>query len=420
MIAIVGNILLFTLVFGMSATVDVSSIVRQFHNTNALMVGMICQFIITPILGCIIVNLLSLPIAQGLTLIIITSSPGGSYSNWWCSLFNTDLALSVTMTAVSTLLSVIFLPINLIIYTKLSYYNDENNTYILQNFNWGSLFISLSIVIGAILLGLYCSYRFHSRIFNQIANGIGNLSGLTLIVMSAVMANSGGDGNNNNDNTKIWNQHWTFYVGTIFPCFGALIIATLFSYMYGLLKPECITVGIEACYQNVGIATSLVLTMFEGDELREAMGIPFFYGIVEAVLVGIYCLIAWKTNWTKAPSDAPFWQILITSYEVLAAAANDDDINEIEINMSDSGCVDSDKSTTTPTTTMEHYDGNILTTYFAWLDPTILTPNQNHQQNLLSNENNATEQQSSQQQNRGSESEQKSSYISPTLGHGEV
>ena len=31
----------------------------------------------------------------GITLLIVASSPGGSYSNLWCSLFNADLALSV-------------------------------------------------------------------------------------------------------------------------------------------------------------------------------------------------------------------------------------------------------------------------------------------------------------------------------------
>ncbi len=73
----------------------------------------------------------------------------------------------------------------------------------------------------------------------------------------------------------------------------------------------------ECCYQNVGIATSVALTMFEGDELSEAMGVPFFYGVVEAVILGIYCIGAWKLGWTKAPKNASIWKILTTSYEVI-------------------------------------------------------------------------------------------------------
>jgi hypothetical protein len=86
------------------------------------------------------------------------------------------------------------------------------------------------------------------------------------------------------------------------------------------------TVAIECSYQNVGIATSLALTMFEGDDLNNAMGIPFFYGVCEAVIVGIFCLICWKAGWSKAPSDAPFWKVLITSYEIVAV--HGDELNE--------------------------------------------------------------------------------------------
>lgn len=59
--------------------------------------------------------------------------------------------------------------------------------------------------------------------------------------------------------------------------------------------------------------------MFEGDDLAEAMGVPLFYGIVEALLLGGYCVIAWKLDWTKAPASDPLLKVLTTSYEVLSA-----------------------------------------------------------------------------------------------------
>jgi hypothetical protein len=83
------------------------------------------------------------------------------------------------------------------------------------------------------------------------------------------------------------------------------------------------TVSIECCYQNVGIATSVALTMFEGEELAAALGVPFFYGVVEAVLLGIYCIVAWKIGWTKAPKDVSIWKALTTSYEIVNAEKKD-------------------------------------------------------------------------------------------------
>jgi predicted Na+-dependent transporter len=337
-----GNLLLFALVFGMSATVDINCLKEQLHNRNAILTGIFLQFVVLPLLGFLVVNILDLDSAIGITLLVLTSSPGGSYSNWWCSMFNADLALSVTMTAISTLLSTIFLPVNLLIYARYSYEAD-----VIMALDWTSLFVALAIVIGAIGLGLFCSAKIHSHKFNLMANHLGNWAGIALIIFSATMTNTGGE------DTKIWERDWKFYVGTTLPCLLGLIIANLVTSTIRLKKPERVTASVECCYQNVGIATSVALTMFEGDELSEAMGVPFFYGVVEAVILGIYCIGAWKLGWTKAPKNASIWKILTTSYEVIYAEVKE--LDEIEIKVSDSDDAMEDELSE---------DGNVLTTYF--------------------------------------------------------
>lgn len=79
---VVGNVLLFFLVFGMSATVEARSLVRQLKNRRAIATGIFLQFVILPLLGFAMVYTLNLPNAVGITLLVVTSSPGGSYSNW--------------------------------------------------------------------------------------------------------------------------------------------------------------------------------------------------------------------------------------------------------------------------------------------------------------------------------------------------
>ena len=78
----VGNFLLFALVFGMSATVDTACMKQQVKNRKAIMLGIFCQFVLLPFLGFIIVNMMQLDATLGITLLVVTSSPGGSYSNW--------------------------------------------------------------------------------------------------------------------------------------------------------------------------------------------------------------------------------------------------------------------------------------------------------------------------------------------------
>jgi len=266
------------------------------------------------------------------------------YIRRWCSMFNADLALSVTMTAISTLLSAIMLPLNLFIYAKYSYEDD-----IVHNLDWLSLFISLVVVIGAIAFGLFCSAKIHSHRFNVIANKLGNLAGISLVIFSATMSHTGGG------DSRIWNRDWKFYVGVAAPCFVGLTFANIFTTMFRLKKPERVTVSIECCYQNVGIATSVALTMFEGKDLSEAMGVPLFYGFVEAFILGIYCIVAWKVGWTKAPSNVLFWNVIYLSYEVLVAETTE--LQEVEVSLS--RC-DSDIESVTKcgTTLFAYYDIN--------------------------------------------------------------
>ena len=144
------------------------------------------------------------------------------------------------------------------------------------------------------------------------------------------MSNSGTD-----SGTKIWSRHWTFYISVATPAVLGLVFASILATYCNLPPPERVTVAIEACYQNVGIATSLALTMFDDpNEVSEAIGVPFFYGTVEAVLVGLYCVLCWKIGWTKAPADAPIWTVIMTSYEVLEQEIKD--LHSIEIEVTDS------------------------------------------------------------------------------------
>jgi len=80
---IVGNVLLFFLVFGMSATVDAKSLLSQLKNKKAIATGIFLQFAILPLLGFVVVYALGMANAVGITLLVLTSSPGGSYSNWY-------------------------------------------------------------------------------------------------------------------------------------------------------------------------------------------------------------------------------------------------------------------------------------------------------------------------------------------------
>ena len=94
-------------------------------------------------------------------IIVVTSSPGGSYSNLMCSLTNGDLALSIAMTTASSCLAMIALPANLLFYSHLAFDNEEDKA---AKIKWVEFCVSLGVVIGGILTGLYCSYKLEENI----------------------------------------------------------------------------------------------------------------------------------------------------------------------------------------------------------------------------------------------------------------
>ena len=63
--------------------------------------------------------------------------------------------------------------------------------------------------------------------------------------------------------------------------------------------------------------------MFQGEQLATAMAVPLYYGLLEAVILGLYCIVAWKLGWTKAPKDINFFTMVGTSFEVLTTEHGD-------------------------------------------------------------------------------------------------
>ena len=84
-------------------------------------------------------------------------------------------------------------------------------------------------------------------------------------------------------------------------------------------------------YQNVGIATSAALGMFDNPkDIAQALAVPLCYGIIEAVVLGIYCLAAWKLGWTKAPREEKFCVVLTKTFEIEDTEGENESMASIE------------------------------------------------------------------------------------------
>ena len=161
-VAVLGNALVFCIFLGLSADVNIVDFKSKFsfqsNQWRALFAGICCQFFIMPLIGFSIVNIFSLSEARGIILLVVASSPGGAFSNWWCNLFNADLALSIAMTTCSTLLSLGLLPLNTFVFVTLSFGTNVPVNYVALGVTCGLVLVGTATGLAAGHLFPGCKY----------------------------------------------------------------------------------------------------------------------------------------------------------------------------------------------------------------------------------------------------------------------
>ncbi|HHQ41612.1 MAG TPA: bile acid:sodium symporter family protein [Chromatiales bacterium] len=97
--------LLGVVMFGMGATLTAASFAEALRRPGTVALGVALQYLVMPAAGWAAATLAGLPPALAAGLILVGSCPGGTASNVICYLARGDVALSITLTAVSTLLA---------------------------------------------------------------------------------------------------------------------------------------------------------------------------------------------------------------------------------------------------------------------------------------------------------------------------
>ncbi len=98
------------IMLGMGLTLELDDFTRVARAPGPVFVGVVLQYTVMPLLGWAVGILFELPTPFAVGLILVCCCPGGTASNVIAYLAKADVALSVSMTAVSTLLAAAFTP----------------------------------------------------------------------------------------------------------------------------------------------------------------------------------------------------------------------------------------------------------------------------------------------------------------------
>ena len=242
------NITIAFIMFGVALGIKRENFLLITKNPKSVIIGLVSQFLLLPATTYLFIIILKFPVSISLGMLLVASCPGGNVSNFMTSLAKGNVALSVTLTAFSDLLSVIMTPLNFVFWSEL-YISTVPLAHPIE-IPWEHVFQTIIILMGIpLVLGLWFARRFPKlteKIFNPIkwASAIAFLAFIT----GAIVANFG---------------HFMNYFLLLFPlvlihnaaAFGLGNAAARVSFLSVLDRK---TITIETGIQNSGIALVLI------------------------------------------------------------------------------------------------------------------------------------------------------------------
>ena len=265
------NYLLGFIMFFMGLTLKPNDFKIVFTHPKNVLLGCLSQFTIMPLLAWLLVVLFQLPNELAVGVILVGCCPGGTSSNVITFLSKGDLALSVGMTAVSTILAPILTPI--IVWLLVG------TTVDVDVF---SMFLSIvQVVILPIVLG-FLVQRFLPKFNNAILKFLPSCSSLAIISIVACVVSA--------------NSEKLHSVGLIVILVVVLhnVCGYLLGYAIGRLsrmgREQCIAISVEVGMQNSGLACSLANQHFAALQSATIPGAIFsvWHNISGALLSRIF------------------------------------------------------------------------------------------------------------------------------------
>ena len=174
----IAPIALALIMLGLGLELTVKDFKRVLTTPKDFLVGIICQIILLPIIAYLIILVLSLPIEIALGLMIIASAPGGVTSNVLTKFANGDVALSISLTAVGSLISIISVPF--IVFTSADLLNVTNMS---KEITMTGIAIKMALVVTVPVIFGMSIRSFADNFISSNLKIINKITGLLFIIV---------------------------------------------------------------------------------------------------------------------------------------------------------------------------------------------------------------------------------------------
>jgi BASS family bile acid:Na+ symporter len=272
--------LLIIIMFGMGTSMSIKDFVQIGKMPKGVMIGLICQFSIMPLIGFGLATASGLPPEIAAGIILVGCSPSGLASNVMAYISGANLALSLTLTAVSTLLAPIITPF------YMSLFADQ-----FVPIDTMAMFLSISkIVILPIIAGLLFNHLLHGR-FPIIDRAMPKLSMLGIAIIITVITAAGRDS--------------LLDIGLVLVVLVLIhnLLGYVFGYgsakLFGMDEASSRTIAFEVGMQNSGLASGIAVEMGR----IASMGLaPAVFGPIMNI-TGSSLAAWWRGKQPKSPNN---------------------------------------------------------------------------------------------------------------------
>ena len=234
--------LLQIIMFGMGTQISAKDFLGVVRDPRGVGIGLVCQFTIMPFVGAGLALAFGLEPEIAAGIVLIGAAPSGLASNVMAYIGKANLALSVTLTTVATLLAPFITP----------FYMQWLAGELIPIDPWGMMWDIVRITILPIIAGLVVHYLLHGRAewLNRLMPKL-SMGGIAVILM--IMTAGGRD-------NLLAIGFLLILISLIHNVTGYVLGYWSFRLM-GLDEKSCRTISFEVGLQNAGLATGLATEM---------------------------------------------------------------------------------------------------------------------------------------------------------------
>lgn len=283
---LIMNIVIGFIMFGVALDLQVSDFKRSLKTPKPALIGLACQFLLLPAITFVLVSIIQPIPSIALGLFLVAACPGGNLSNFLTHYAKGNTPLSISMSAISTVMAIVMTPLNTMFWASL--YGPTKEIMTSFSISVVDMFTTIFFMLGLpLIVGMYIRKvmpKFAAR-FNQIMM---KLSIVIFVLFVIVMVANNFEAFIDNVGAVVW--------VVIIQNALAICIGYFASRALKVVDRDRRAIAIEVGIQNSGLGLVLIFNFFGG--LGGMALVAAFWGIWH-IISGL--IIA--TYWSRRAPD---------------------------------------------------------------------------------------------------------------------